>query len=128
VEQRRLTLGLLHADPAPTAFRLDGQGRVGVIDWGQAIWGPLLYDVGSAVVLQWLGNHAAHRDTFLDRYAQTAPISPAELEVLETFVRLRWAVQAWWFSWRQAHNNQLGLQDPSGNQHGLTTAIQALHL
>jgi Ser/Thr protein kinase RdoA (MazF antagonist) len=65
VEQRRLSLGLLHADPAASAFRLDGQGRVGVIDWGQVIWGPLLYDVGSAVVLQRLGNHAAHQDTFL---------------------------------------------------------------
>jgi Ser/Thr protein kinase RdoA (MazF antagonist) len=128
VEQHRLSLGLLHADPAPSAFRLDGQDKVGVIDWGQAIWGPLLYDVGSAVVLQRLDNQAAHQDTFLDRYARTAAIPSAELEALETFVRLRWAVQAWWFSWRQAHNDQLGLQDPSGNQHGLTTAIQALHL
>jgi Ser/Thr protein kinase RdoA (MazF antagonist) len=99
-----------------------------VIDWGQAIWGPLLYDLGSVVVLQRLGNQDAHISTFLDRYGRTAPITPTELEVLDTFVRLRWAVQAWWFSWRQARNDQLGLRDPAGNQQGLTTAIQALRL
>lgn len=41
---------------APTTLRVDRLGRVGVIDWGQVVWGSLLYDVGSAVVLQRLGD------------------------------------------------------------------------
>jgi len=53
-------------------------------------------------------------------------VAAAELGALEAFVRLRWAVQAWWFSWRQAHGDQLGLEDPDGNQRGLAAALQAL--
>ena len=38
-----MTWGLLHADPAPEAFRLDPDtGRCGVIDWSYALCGPLI--------------------------------------------------------------------------------------
>jgi Ser/Thr protein kinase RdoA (MazF antagonist) len=47
----RMTWGLLHVDPAPEAFRLDpATGRCGVIDWSCALYGPLLYDLASAVM------------------------------------------------------------------------------
>ena len=49
--------GLLHADPAPEAFRRDASGNCGVIDWSSAVHGPLLYDVASAVM--YLGGLAA---------------------------------------------------------------------
>ena len=43
--------GLLHADPAPEAFRYDpATGRCGIIDWSSAHHGPLLYDLASAVM------------------------------------------------------------------------------
>jgi Ser/Thr protein kinase RdoA (MazF antagonist) len=43
--------GLLHADPAPEAFRYDpASDRCGVTDWGSAVFGPLLYDVASGVM------------------------------------------------------------------------------
>ncbi|WP_327004001.1 phosphotransferase [Dactylosporangium sp. NBC_01737] len=40
-----LTQGLLHADPAPEAFVGDG-----LIDWGVAMRGPLVYDVASTLM------------------------------------------------------------------------------
>lgn len=47
----RMSWGLLHADPAPDAFRFDpSTGRCGVIDWSYAVNGPLLYDLASAVM------------------------------------------------------------------------------
>ena len=43
--------GLLHADPAPGAFRYDSAtGGCGIIDWSSALHGPLLYDLASAVM------------------------------------------------------------------------------
>ena len=43
--------GLLHADPAPEAFRLDpATGQCAVIDWSYALDGPLLDDLASAVM------------------------------------------------------------------------------
>ena len=42
-----LTHGMLHGDPAPEAF-LAMEGDIGLIDWGAACHGPLLYDVASA--------------------------------------------------------------------------------
>ena len=43
--------GLLHADPAPEAFRYDAaSGVCGIIDWSSAHYGPLLYDLASAVM------------------------------------------------------------------------------
>ena len=44
-----MTWGLLHTDPAPEAFRLDGRA-CGLIDWSWAMSGPLLYDLASAVM------------------------------------------------------------------------------
>ena len=46
-----MTWGLLHADPAPDAFRLNAAtGRCGIIDWSYAVCGPLVYDLASAVM------------------------------------------------------------------------------
>jgi Ser/Thr protein kinase RdoA (MazF antagonist) len=43
LETSAWSAGMLHADPAPEAFRLDPvTGRCGVIDWSTALHGPLL--------------------------------------------------------------------------------------
>ncbi|HEY6740469.1 MAG TPA: phosphotransferase [Actinopolymorphaceae bacterium] len=126
VGDRRPTMGLLHADPDPGSFLVDDSGSVGIIDWGGAVWGPLLYDVASAVVLQHLTGSPGRLATFLHCYEVASPLSWPELELLDEFVRLRWAVQAWWFAWRLAHDNRLGLDSPDGNRFGLEAAIDAL--
>jgi Ser/Thr protein kinase RdoA (MazF antagonist) len=43
---RQFTYGVLHGDGAPV--RVAANGEPSVIDWGAAMWGPLLYDVASA--------------------------------------------------------------------------------
>ena len=42
----RLTYGVLHGDPLPGAFRLDPHtGRTGLLHWGYAATGPLVFDL-----------------------------------------------------------------------------------
>lgn len=61
-----LTSGFLHSDPAPEAFRIDrSTGVVGLIDWGAALSGPLLYDLASAVM--YVGG-LDRADALLDAY------------------------------------------------------------
>jgi Ser/Thr protein kinase RdoA (MazF antagonist) len=120
---RPLTLGIVHGDGA--SVLLDAAtGAQAVIDWGAAMWGPLLYDVASA---RWLFQfHHGHdpRDfaPFLAAYRGQAPLPASELDALNLFVRLRCAVQAFYFSWRIANDVRTGLADPSANQRGLDQA------
>jgi len=81
-----MTHGMLHGDPAPEAF-IDRGATTALIDWGASVHGPLLYDVASAVMY-------AGR-TVLPGYAATGPLTREELEHLDAFRALRWAVQAW---------------------------------
>jgi homoserine kinase type II len=120
-----LTLGVLHGDGAPTL--IDSAGALAIIDWGAAMWGPLLYDVGSA---RWFFEVAADRpadafEPFLRGYLSSGPLSPAELDKVEAFVRLRCAVQAFYFSWRIANDVGVGLRDPSENARRLEDARRA---
>ena len=64
-----VTHGILHGDPAPEAFVADGS-RVGVIDWGSALHGPLVYDLASARMYAGPG--------VVTGYLRTAPLEPAE--------------------------------------------------
>jgi Ser/Thr protein kinase RdoA (MazF antagonist) len=120
---RPLTPGVVHGDGASVLLDAATRARA-VIDWGAAMWGPLLYDVASA---RWLFQfHHGHdpRDfaPFLAAYRSHAPLPVDELAALDLFVRLRCAVQAFYFSWRIAHDIRTGFADPAGNQRGLDQA------
>jgi homoserine kinase type II len=89
----RLTVGPLHGDPHPAAFRLDHDtGRIGLVSWRYAGFGPLMYDVASAV------RHAGGPDRareLLAAYAAAGPVPVAEIEgSLDTLLRFRWALEA----------------------------------
>ena len=123
---RSLTLGIVHGDGASVLVdRASGQRAV--IDWGAAMWGPLLYDVASA---RWFfqfrdGGILADFAPFLEAYRERAPMSADELDGLDTFVRLRCAVQAFYFAWRIADDVRIGLADPVENRRGLDDAYRA---
>jgi Ser/Thr protein kinase RdoA (MazF antagonist) len=116
-----MTWGLLHADPAPEAFRLDPDtGRCGVIDWSCAIYGPLLYDLASAVM--YVGGPDDAR-TLIQAYLAEGILRGAEVERgLTPMLRFRWAVQANYFAWRIAGNNLTGISGPQENEKGLEDA------
>jgi homoserine kinase type II len=121
-----LTLGLVHGDAAPVLVDR-ATGERAVIDWGAAMWGPLLYDVASA---RWFFEFEYRRRKsdlapFLEAYRAAGPLPAAELDALDALVRLRCAVQALYFSWRIADDVRTGLADPAENQRGLDKARMA---
>ncbi len=120
-----MTWGLLHADPAPDAFRLDpATGRCGVIDWSYALYGPLLYDLASAVM--YVGG-PGHAPALISAYLDAGRLHSAEVEYgLAPMLRFRWAVQANYFAWRIASNNLTGISGPRDNEKGLEDARRAL--
>ncbi len=114
-----LTTGLLHADPAPEAFI----GAGGLIDWGVAMRGPLLYDVASA--LMYLGEDGP---AFLSAYRAGGTVPDAELrDALPVLLRFRYAVQADYFARRIATGDMTGIADDADNEQGLEDARRALH-
>ena len=117
--------GMLHADPAPGAFRLDpSTGRCGVIDWSYALYGPLLYDLASAVM--YVGG-PEHAQELIRAYLDEGTLKPAEVHrSLEPMLRFRWAVQANYFAWRIASNNLTGITGPEENEKGLEDARRSL--
>jgi homoserine kinase type II len=119
------TAGLLHADPAAEAFRLDpATGQVGIIDWSVALHGPLLYDLASAAM--YLGGlHAAA--AMIDAYLASGVLSQREAdEGLRPMLRFRWAVQADYFAIRITANDLTGITGPEENEKGLEDARRAL--
>lgn len=119
------TTGLLHADPAPEAFRHDpGTGRTGIIDWSTALSGPLLYDLASAVMyLGGPGRAAAMTQAYLASGVITGAEAARGLDVM---LRLRWAVQADIFAGRIAAGDLTGVSGPQENEKGLQDARRAL--
>jgi homoserine kinase type II len=119
------TAGLLHADPAPEAFRLDPvTGRCGIIDWSTALYGPLLYDLASAVM--YLGGPASAAG-MIEAYLASSPLSRAEArDGLAVMLRFRWAVQADYFARRITENDLTGIAGPHENEKGLEDARRAL--
>jgi homoserine kinase type II len=97
----QLTYGVLHGDPLAGAFRMDpATGRTGLVGWGPAATGPLVYDVAAAVVDA--GGSAAATE-LLDGYAAAGPVTADEIEVaLPALLRFRWAVRADWCARRLA--------------------------
>ena len=113
-----LTTGLLHADPAPEVFVGDG-----LIDWGVAMRGPLVYDVASAEM--YLAEDGAE---FLDAYRAGGTVPGAELErALPILLRFRYAVQADYFARRIASGDLTGIADAADNERGLEDARRGLH-
>lgn len=110
--------GVLHADPAPDAFRYDAStGQAGLIDWSAGTDGPVLYDVASAVM--YLGG-PTKAGPFLNAYADVAPGGAAEVDAhLDSFSRFRAAVQAAYFSMRVAAADLTGIEDQAENWKGL---------
>ena len=122
--QARLTPGLLHGDPAPEAFRRDGDGRIGLIDWSSTVRGPLLYDVASAAM--YLGGPAT-AGTFLETYAAHAPLPIEEIAShLAAMLEFRWAVQADYFAHRIATDDLTGVDSRRDNEKGLADACRGL--
>ncbi|HUC24842.1 MAG TPA: phosphotransferase [Streptosporangiaceae bacterium] len=121
----QMTWGLLHADPAPEAFRLDpSTGRCGVTDWSYALHGPLLYDLASAVMYAGGLGHAA---TLVSAYLDVGILRADEAAPgLAPMLKFRWAVQANYFAWRIAENNLTGISGPQDNERGLEDARLAL--
>jgi homoserine kinase type II len=114
-----LTHGILHGDPAPEAF-LDADSDIGLIDWGAACHGPLLYDVASA----WM--YTRDYDMLIDAYARTGPLGPDELAHTPAFLAFRLALQAWYFSTRLASNDLTGIEGQADNEEGLAHARTGL--
>jgi Ser/Thr protein kinase RdoA (MazF antagonist) len=110
-----LTQGILQGDPAPEAF-LDIGGDIGLIDWGAACHGPLLYDVASA----WM--YTRQDERLIEAYAVTGPLGRDELAHTPDFLAFRWAVQAWYFSMRLAASDLTGIESQAGNEEGLSHA------
>jgi Ser/Thr protein kinase RdoA (MazF antagonist) len=119
--------GLLHADPAPEAFRHDAAtGDCGIIDWSSAHYGPLLYDLASAVM--YLGGPrpaAAMTDAYLSAGILTEREVAGGLPIM---LRFRWAVQADYFAWRITAHDLTGITGPEENEKGLEDARCALLL
>jgi Ser/Thr protein kinase RdoA (MazF antagonist) len=117
--------GLLHADPAPEAFRLDlASGQCGIIDWSSAHYGPLLYDLASAAM--YLGGPTAAA-AMTDAYQTAALLTEREIaHGLPVMLRFRWAVQADYFARRIAANDLTGITGPAENEKGLEDARRAL--
>jgi Ser/Thr protein kinase RdoA (MazF antagonist) len=122
---RAWSTGLLHADPAPGAFRLDPvTGRCGVIDWSTALYGPLLYDLASAAMF--LGG-LDRSGEMTEAYLAAGILSRAETEEgLALMLRFRWAVQADYFARRIAGNDLTGIAGPQDNEKGMEDARRAL--
>jgi Ser/Thr protein kinase RdoA (MazF antagonist) len=121
--ERPLTLGIVHGDGAqPLIDRATGEPAV--IDWGAAMWGPLLYDIGSAYWFFQFGQaHAAQAFApFLEAYQHHGPLPADELAAVDVFVRVRCAVQGFYFSWRIANDIRTGFTDTAENQQGLDDA------
>ena len=121
----RMSWGLLHADPAPEAFRLEpATGRCGVIDWSHALRGPLLYDLASAVMYAGGPDRAK---TLVRAYLDQGILQAAEVRCgLTTMLQFRWAVQADYFAWRITNNDLTGINGPQDNEKGLEDARRSL--
>lgn len=120
--EQELSWATLHGDPAPEAFRAQPAGGVGLIDWGSAMTGPVLYDVASAAM--YVGGESP---ALTAAYLAERPGSAVEVRVgLPVFLRFRWAVQAAYFAWRCSTDVRTGLTGAEGNVKGLNDARRFL--
>jgi Ser/Thr protein kinase RdoA (MazF antagonist) len=121
-----LTVGALHTDPSPEAFRWDpSTGRCGLIDWSVGLRGPLLYDLASAAM--YVGG-PVRAGVLIQSYLDSSGVmGAAEVQRgMATMTRFRWAVQADYFAGRIARGDLTGIAGPDENEIGLEDARQAL--
>ena len=125
LQPEALSWGQLHSDPAPEAFLLDARtGTCGLIDWDTGLFGPLMYDVASAVM--YVGG-PGHASVLLDAYVGEGVLTQDEVDnALEPMLRIRWAIQADYFAGRIVRNDLTGIAGPDENQAGLDDARRAL--
>ena len=123
----RLSISLLHADPGPDSFLLNGSdaGRDALIDWATPLRGPLLYDLASFAVLARPAGPRAAR-WFTEGYAGEMPEIGPQLAHLDCLVRARWVVQAIYFASRIERGIDRGPGAPTANEDGLAAAYQAM--
>ena len=116
-----LSRGLLHGDPAPAVFRWTPQtSTCGVIDWSTARWGPLLYDLASAVM--YVGGITRGRP-LIAAYQAHGTIRAGEIDTsLASMLRFRWAVQADHFARRLVADERTGVAVAEENERGLVNA------
>ncbi len=127
VTDQALTMGLLHGDAAGPDFLFDeAAGQVGLVDWGAVMFGPFLYDLGTVCGLRHLDGERRH--AFIAAYRRESALPEDELVFLDDFVRLRWAVQARYFSWRIAKRVRTGIRSDQENRSGLRAALRALDI
>jgi Ser/Thr protein kinase RdoA (MazF antagonist) len=109
-QSRSLTAGVLHGDGAPVTVD-QTSGRMSVLDWGAAMWGPLLYDIASAYWFAVVepGLDPATFEPFVAAYREAGPLGDQEWRSLPLFVRLRAVVQAFYFAWRCDNDVLIGL-------------------
>ncbi|HWG99219.1 MAG TPA: phosphotransferase [Pilimelia sp.] len=89
----QLTYGVLHGEPVAEALRMDHDtGRTGLIEWGAAATGPLVYDLAAAVAAAGGPDRAAE---LLDGYAAAGPVPREEIDsALPVLLRFRYAERA----------------------------------
>ncbi|HYN96512.1 MAG TPA: phosphotransferase [Pilimelia sp.] len=121
----QLTYGVLHGDPAAAAFRVDiATGRTGMLGWGPAATGPLVYDLAGAVT--YAGDQARAAE-LLDGYAAAGPVTRDEIEAtLPVLLRFRWAAEADWYARRLHTQDEVGGPDPADDRAALHAARDAL--
>ena len=119
-----LTWGPLHGDPAAEDFLLREDGGCGLIDWGAYLVGPRAFDLASAVMY---ADGSTSARPLVDAYIAEGALTEAEVALaLEPMLRWRWASQAYYFAWRIATNNMIGIADASENEKGLADARTGL--
>jgi Ser/Thr protein kinase RdoA (MazF antagonist) len=121
----QLSYGVLHGDPAPELFRIDvATGRTGLVDWGAAATGPLVYDVASAVMHIGGPGWAAE---LIDGYVSAGPVPREEIDAaLPTMLQFRYAVQADHFAKRIWAEGSPQFADWAENWAGLHHARELL--
>ena len=88
------------------------------------VYGPLLYDLASAVMYVGGQDHAGE---LVQAYLRKDVLDLAEVQAgLASMLRFRWAVQADYFAWRIAENDLTGISGPQDNEKGLEDARRSL--
>ena len=92
------------------------------------MWGPLLYDVASAYWFSVIEPKLDPRvfEPFLKAYRDAALLNAQEWHHLPVFIRLRGAVQGFYFAWRCDNNIQTGLSYAGENEKKLEDVRQKI--
>jgi Ser/Thr protein kinase RdoA (MazF antagonist) len=130
VADHQLSISVIHADPGPDSFLLDGTSTAGgaqdaLIDWTTTLRGPLLYDLACfAVITSQAGPQVAR--WFTEGYRAQMPEIAPQLSHLDCLVKARWLANAIYFSSRIERGIVRGSNSPTANQDGLAAAYAGM--